>query len=964
MPSIFVGTKQILTTHLNLSRNELDCGDALLLADAILFKQCLQFLDVSHNRIGARGLTRMCKAMKGHENIKTLLLNHNRIGPSCARELGILMKQNDSIRVLDLSNNRLGELVRYTSLFCRERIQSAARDFFQGLRHNKALMSLNLSNNHLGPICASVVPTAIMRHPSLTILELSGNDLGPDAGAQLIFALAGDAGGEKVIREKEMEERELRQKIKEGADIEQYLAEKMEEKKKKEEAEERKRARLKKKNGENAAEKTPEQLAEEEEERRRPAMLSVLHLADNKLGYLSGHALSSLVRNAKTLTSLDVSGNAIGYPGGEAFADGLEKCFGLVPRDFFKKTLFDLEEKKYEGRDAKVRMKIYSNLTNLNLSRCGLGPTCCQGLMYSMGAPNCTITSLDVSENPLGYSIANGGDGTPASNDVRACIGKSRSMTHLNLSDASFSAVHLVPIMGGFAHNRALKRIVFENVDLDEPSCLQAAHGMTACPSLRVVIMTYNNMGPKGGLMISNRLPTMCKKLTYLDITGNGIGPISCTPIGMALEDPACSLKTLRIGSNDLMDEGAVFVIRGMKNNTSLTDVDLSDNTLTYNVAEALADVARGFFKDGHKIADCRLKRLVVSENPKFNQHGALLLARALTSPNFEVVEMANCGAGPKTASVIAKAVRDVGLNWKYCDISGNSLARSGLNEIFWSLRQNRTIRIFLCGDNKAGPNFATDEDNLLRHGVALPRAIRANVILRELDLSFNGISSGGGINIFEAMIENYTIRRLSLRGNLLDDGVAGALSDFLRYNDVVDDLDLGENKMGFNCCFSIAEGIECNRALRYLSVDKNNLSAAGKATLEVFVRSMMMNTSMRVLVLDGNKLGPEWGMQIADALARNNTYERVSLRDNRLDSRAGDALLKAYENAPFLMELALSADEIGAPLWSAFRRAFIKKRAGVIHEEDEKGGETVIKENLSDILDLYRGWRGDISIR
>ena len=70
MPSVFVSNKAIVTTHLDLSRNELDCGDAVLLADVLLFKQTLSFVDLRYNRIGARGMIRMCQAMKGHHSIK------------------------------------------------------------------------------------------------------------------------------------------------------------------------------------------------------------------------------------------------------------------------------------------------------------------------------------------------------------------------------------------------------------------------------------------------------------------------------------------------------------------------------------------------------------------------------------------------------------------------------------------------------------------------------------------------------------------------------------------------------------------------------------------------------------------------------------------------------------------------------------------------------------------------------
>jgi Ran GTPase-activating protein (RanGAP) involved in mRNA processing and transport len=414
-------------------------------------------------------------------------------------------------------------------------------------------------------------------------------------------------------------------------------------------------------------------------------------------------------------------------------------------------------------------------------------------------------------------------------------------------------------------------------------------------------------------------------------------------PLGEMLESDRCAFKTLNLANNGTVDEGARYIIKGLKGNASVTDLDLSENGITESSAERLADVARGLWRDGHKINDCLIKKIILSDN-NFGAAGCRLLVRAFTAENFQHLEMANCGAGFSSAKIVAENVREVATRWRVLDLRGNNLGRQGLNLIFWGLRQNRSLRVLLLGDNRAGPMFGSDDDALLRHGVALQRALRANVVLRDLDLSYNGIDSQGGVNLFEALLENYTIRRVNLRGNVLDDDVQEALANLFRYNDVIEELDLGENKMGYQCCLSIAEGIECNRALKILRVDYNNLSSAGNMCLEAFVRCISMNTSLRVLIMDGNKLGSEWGVQLADALARNNTLVKVSLRDSRFDSRAGLMLLNAYVYNSLLMELALSADEVGEEVWLRFKQEFAKKRA-YVDPASEVNNETSVED-------------------
>ena len=47
-------------------------------------------------------------------------------------------------------------------------------------------------------------------------------------------------------------------------------------------------------------------------------------------------------------------------------------------------------------------------------------------------------------------------------------------------------------------------------------------------------------------------------------------------------------------------------------------------------------------------------------------------------------------------------------------------------------------------------------------------------------------------------------------------------------------------------------------------------------------------------------------------------------------DLRAGEALLRAFKKAEYLVELALSADEVGEMLWEEFRREFASKRSSI----------------------------------
>ena len=55
----------------------------------------------------------------------------------------------------------MGDLIRYTNEFTRERIPSAAKDIFLGVKKNKSLESLDLSYNHFGPLLGNFEDLAL-----------------------------------------------------------------------------------------------------------------------------------------------------------------------------------------------------------------------------------------------------------------------------------------------------------------------------------------------------------------------------------------------------------------------------------------------------------------------------------------------------------------------------------------------------------------------------------------------------------------------------------------------------------------------------------------------------------------------------------------------------------------------------------------------------------------------------------
>jgi hypothetical protein len=97
---------------------------------------------------------------------------------------------------------------------------------------------------------------------------------------------------------------------------------------------------------------------------------------------------------------------------------------------------------------------------------------------------------------------------------------------------------------------------------------------------------------------------------------------------------------------------------------------------------------------------------------------------------------------------------------------------------------------------------------------------------------------------------------------------------------------------------------------------------------MHFFYKFLCMNCFLRTLILDGNRLGMEWGMMIAEGMSRNSTISQLSMNNTFIPVEVGKALVNMYIHNKTLMELGLTLDEIGIGCFEKLREVFISKRA------------------------------------
>jgi hypothetical protein len=201
------------------------------------------------------------------------------------------------------------------------------------VRLNRSLQLLDVSYNYLGPECASAIPPAVLRHPTLHSLNISGNSIGKNKGPHLIFALAGFPNGVKyaeemhrfvqLIRSRQVQglstsETDIKAAlldVKAGAPVEATKSHTNPNTNPAAQFNQSLSSKSSASSKEKPAVTSKPRDADDFEGSGRAAPLVSFSVADNQLGPFCGYAIASMIERNKSLTQLDVAGNALGFGG-------------------------------------------------------------------------------------------------------------------------------------------------------------------------------------------------------------------------------------------------------------------------------------------------------------------------------------------------------------------------------------------------------------------------------------------------------------------------------------------------------------------------------------------------------------------------------------------------------------------------------------------------------------------------
>ena len=437
------------------------------------------------------------------------------------------------------------------------------------------------------------------------------------------------------------------------------------------------------------------------------------------LGNSDAASVSQVLKANSSLTSLDLSGNAIRQSGASCLSDALIANSSLTSLCLSGNEIGD------DGASCLSQALIVnSSLTTLDLSRCSISQSGASCLSHALEA-NSSLRCFDLSQNSIGE-------------DGAACLTQALKanccLTNVDLSENGISESGASFFSQVLLGNSSLTTLCLRRngVGVDAASCLSKA--LAANSSLTSFDVSWNSIGEDGAACLSQALAAT-SSISYLGLSGNIIGDSGAVCLSQALKATS-SLTNLDLCGNRIGDDGAASLSEALKVNFFLTNLDLGWNSIGEYGAACLSQALS---------VNSSLTYLDLSCN-SIGDGGAVCLSQALAENSFlSNLDLSGNGIGDDGAASLFQALT-ANSSLTNLNLSSNFICESVTSCLVQAFSGISSLTSLDLSVNRIGDDGA----------VCLSRALVANSSLTYLNLRLNPF----GVSGFAALIKTKKLNK------------------------------------------------------------------------------------------------------------------------------------------------------------------------------------------------------------
>ena len=272
------------------------------------------------------------------------------------------------------------------------------------------------------------------------------------------------------------------------------------------------------------------------------------------------------------------------------------------------------------------------------------------------------------------------------------------------------------------------------------------------------------------------------------------------------------------------------------------------------------------------KIKSFQLMKKNFESSPKFIDKLRMYLRWEEVSP--EKIILRNCEiSSDRLYFLITKKYFDFG-NIKHLNIANNNLGDIGGSYLMWLISKFSTKIDYLnISNNKIGRQTCEIIVDILQKN-----------IIKIISLSIGGNKIGDKLfsEISIAISKNNFLNKLFINDNELGKISSFILGSILKYDKKLKLLDVSKNNFGDENIGYMLKGLICNTSLETLMI--NDMGLTNKS-LRIFETTLCINSTLKKLFLERNKLNFKGWRLLSDILNKNKYIEYVSLVGNNFEN-------------------------------------------------------------------------------
>ncbi|XP_039530238.1 NACHT, LRR and PYD domains-containing protein 12-like isoform X3 [Pimephales promelas] len=465
----------------------------------------------------------------------------------------------------------------------------------------------------------------------------------------------------------------------------------------------------------------------------------------------------------------------------------------------------------------------------LRLHHCKLTVQTCESLSSVLQSSNTVLRELDLSDNDLqdsGVKLLSDGLKSPncqlqilrllgCNLTIQSCeslssvLQSSNVLREMDLSnnDLQDSGVKLLSD-GLKSPNCQLQILRLHHSDLTVQSCESLSSVLQSSNVLRELDLSNNDLQDSGVKLLSDGLKSSNCQLQILRFFTCNFTAQSCESLSSVLQSSNTVLRELDLSNNDLQDSGVKLLSNGLKSsNCQLQKLRFFTCNFTAQSCGSLSSVLQS--------SNTVLRELDLSNND-LQDSGVKLLSDGLKSPNcqLQILRCAMCNFTAQSCESLSSVLQSSNTVLRELDLSNNDLQDSGVKVLSDGLKspncQLQILRLLGC--------------NLtIQSCGSLSSVLQSSKVLRELDLSNNGLQDSGVKLLSDGLKSpNCQLQILRLSGCMVTEEGCGYVSSALSSNPShLRELDLSYNHPGDSGVKLLSDKLkDPNYRLEKLNVD------------------------------------------------------------------------------------------------------------------------------------------------